>query len=98
MHQSRSQLSWKVLLADVITQLNDNGCISVTRLLQDALGYNDLNSFVIVVMMKLSSKITQQSLITINDQIQQILNDPNMNIRKQQSSTTKTTNTTRDTN
>ena len=72
---SKSRLNWRISFTEAIEQLDDNECINVIRLLQEELGYDDLNSFVLAITFKLFPNVSPKSQLAIDDKIQQIVND-----------------------
>ena len=66
---SRSTLSIKISLSELVERLNDDGCVNVIRLLQNELGHDTLNTMVNKIIMQLTQNLSNESLIKIEKTI-----------------------------
>ena len=71
----KSRLNYQVCFCELIDKLNDNGCISVIRLLQQTMKCNDLNALLIKILNNLSQQFPTDALPDICNKIAKIVED-----------------------
>ena len=74
---SRSILSHKLCLTDLVQQLTETQCVDVIRLICDALQFKDLNELLINIIHKLTNNTTKSGFMEIENVIKDLLNSHN---------------------
>ena len=74
---SKSRLSHKLALCDLIEQLDDKACINVIRSIHTELGCDNLNMLLRKIILRCTSKTTTDSLIKIENVIKDIVSTVN---------------------
>ena len=72
---SKSRLNVQISLCESVEQLNDKGCVETIRLLQQNLGSNDLNEFLIKIIIQMTNNSTINSLEKMDKEIKDILSN-----------------------
>ena len=87
---SKSRLSHRLELCQLVKQLDNDGCASVIRSIHHELGYSSLNTLLMSMVMHLSDTTPSDSLIKMKNTINDIItaknthNDPNNNVYDKQ--------------
>ena len=76
---SRSTLSIRISIAQLVEKLTDDDCLSVIRLLQNELGVSTLNAMVNHVITNFAQSLTDESLIRIQETITDIYSSSSEN-------------------
>ena len=74
---SQSRLSYKISLCQSIENLNDDGCFEVIRLLQRGSGCQDLNGFVIKLIMQMTQTIDVEIFTKMGNKIKEMVSNNN---------------------
>ena len=70
---SKSKLSRKLLLCDLVKQLDESACLDVIRSVYRPLGYQNLNQFLIAIIMKLVNNTTSDNFTHIENIVREII-------------------------
>ena len=88
---STSRLSLQICLCEAMKHLNESSFVDVIRLQQQHLGYNDLNGFMIKIIMEMTKNCPMESLKNLEKEVNDLVNN-NKHVRSVNKQTTKTTN------
>ena len=89
---SKSRLSYQVSFCELVENLNNNGCLSVIRLLQQTMKCSNLNGLLVKILNNLSQQFSIDVLGDICHKIEKIVE--NESCRKQSRTTTITDDST----
>ena len=87
---TKSLLCRQISVCDSIAKLNEEGCFEAIRLLQNVMGLNNLNQFIIKMFMNISNNFTIDNLIKLDNQFSSLKLSNNNNQSKSKQTSNQT--------